>query len=345
MVSISGLPSVSIIMPIRNEEAFIGRSLAAVLAQDYPAEKMEVIVADGMSDDATLEIIKTLPSADRIRVIANPRRIQAAGLNIAIEQAHGKYIIRVDGHTIIAPNYVRRCIEILQESQAQNVGGPMNPVGSTTMGKAIATAGKSSFAVPSTFHISQQAQYTDTVYLGAWPREVFEQVGGFDENCGVNEDYELNYRIRKSGGKIFFSPELHSLYYGRHTLSALMRQYYRYGRSKVMTLRKHPESLRWRQTVAPIFVLAVAGGFFLALFFDAARFMWLAGVCTYFIINLIFSVRLAAERGWENLWRLVLIFAVLHLAWGVGFWMEIISPTKRQKTNNDYPSVEFRADS
>jgi len=243
MKSAPEYPFISIIMPIRNEENFIARSLGAVLAQDYPKEKMEIIIADGISNDATLDIIEKLSQGEQIRIVSNPRHIQSAGLNAAIKLAQGEFIIRIDGHTIIAPDYVRQCVEILQMTQAQNVGGPMNPVGDTSMGKAIAAAGKSFFAVPSAFHISQQAQYTDTVYLGAWPREVFDRIGGFCENCGVNEDYELNVRIRQSGGKIYFSPDIRSLYFGRQTLQALMRQYHRYGRSKVMTLRKHPQSL------------------------------------------------------------------------------------------------------
>ncbi|MDL1901223.1 glycosyltransferase family 2 protein [Anaerolineae bacterium CFX9] len=251
---------VSIILPIRNEAAFIAECLGAVLAQDYPPDKLEILIADGMSDDNTLDIIRSLPGAERVTIIPNPDRIQAAGLNRAIEQATGDIIVRVDGHAVIAPDYVRMCVKTLRITGADNVGGAMNPVGITPMGKAIAAAGKSSFAVPTAFHVSQTPQYTDTVYLGAWPRTVFERVGRYRLDVGVNEDYELNFRIRASGGKIFYTPEIRSLYYGRQTLSALWKQYFRYGTSKVKTLRKHPASLRPRQLVAPVFVAGLIGG-------------------------------------------------------------------------------------
>ena len=325
------LPLVTIIMPIRNEESFIVQSLGAVLAQDYPSNKMEILVADGMSDDATLDIIRSMPQANRVRIFPNPRRIQSAGLNAAIQHAHGKFIIRVDGHTIIMPDYVRRCVELLQSTGAQNVGGPMDPIGLTPTGIAIAVAGKSRFAVPTAFHVSQQAQYTDTVYMGAWPREVFEQIGGFDEHFGVNEDYELNYRTRKVGGEIYFSPEIHSVYYGRQTFRALARQYFRYGRSKVMTLRKHPNSLRSRQLVAPIFVAGLIVGLLGALIFGWLLYQWLVGVVAYLLINVFVSIKLAAQHGWTTLIRLPLVFTIIHIAWGLGFWVGLIFPSSKSQ--------------
>jgi glycosyltransferase involved in cell wall biosynthesis len=314
------LPFVTIVMPIRNEEAFIERSLGAVLAQDYLSTHIEVLIADGMSDDRTLEIIRAMPGAERVRVVPNPRRIQSAGLNLVIPQARGEYIIRVDGHTILAPDYVSTCVRLLQETGADNVGGAMNPVGITPMGKAIAAAGKSAFAVPTAFHVSDRAQYTDTVYLGAWPRGVFERVGLYNERVGVNEDYELNYRIRQSGGKIYFSPIIRSDYYGRQTLRALWRQYYRYGKSRVKTLAQHPGSLKPRHLVAPLFVAGLAGGLLLGLLLPPLLLLWAFGVALYAGVNLAFSARVASRAGWELFPRLSVVFLVIHVAWGAGFW-------------------------
>ncbi len=319
-------PRVTVIMPIRNEEAFIARSLGAVLAQDYPADRLDVLIADGMSDDQTVAIIQSLPGAERVRVVPNPGRIQAAGMNVAIPQARGDIIIRVDGHTIIAPDYVRQCVQALQTTGAHNVGGAMDPVGITPTGKALALAGKSPFAVPSAFHVSQRAQYTDTVYLGAWPRQVFAQVGGYNEHVGVNEDYELNYRIRKAGGKVYFTPAIRSRYFGRQTFGALARQYFRYGRSKVMVLRDHPASVRWRQLVAPAFVAGLIGGFVLSLLISGLWILWAGGLMLYGLSSIFFSARLAARNGWQIplFWRLPLIFFVIHFAWGTGFWVELL---------------------
>jgi succinoglycan biosynthesis protein ExoA len=314
-------PLVTVILPIRNEEAFIEKCLGAVLQQDYPVERMEILIADGMSDDRTLEVIRAMPGAERVRVLPNPGRIQSAGLNVAIREARGDIVVRVDGHTIIASDYVRKCVDTLRLTGAQNVGGAMDPVGITPMGRAIALAGKSAFAVPTAFHVSKQAQVTDTVYLGAWPREVLDQVGVFREDVGVNEDYELNYRIRAAGGLIYFSPEIRSQYFGRQTLPALAKQYYRYGKSRVKTLTEHPQSLRARQLVAPAFVAALGGGAVLGLVSRWIQRLWLLMILTYLAANFFFSLKAAAGRDTDELKRLPVVFLTVHLAWGLGFWM------------------------
>ena len=318
------LPLVSIILPIRNERAFIERCLGAVLAQDYPADCMEILVADGMSDDGTQAIIAAMPGSERVRIIDNPRRIQAAGLNEAIQQARGDVIVRVDGHTIIAPDYVSQCVAALQATGADNVGGAMDPAGLTSTGEAIAAAGKSPFAVPTAFHVSQIAQFTDTVYMGAWPQSIFEKIGLFREDFIANEDYELNYRIRASGGTIYFTPKIRSVYYGRQSFPALARQYYRYGKSKVKTLREHPGSLRPRQLVAPLFVAGVIGGLPLSLFSSTLRRLWLAGQLVYLAANLYFSFKTSTRVGSRIAWRLPLVFLTIHLAWGLGFWVGLM---------------------
>lgn len=312
---------VSVVMPVRNEEAVIARSLGAVLTQTYPPELIEIIVADGLSSDRTLEIIKMLPGKDRVSVISNPRRLQAAGLNAAIRGARGDIIVRVDGHTIVEPDYIHQCVGALQETGAANVGGPMNPLGITPMGKAIAGATKMPFAIPSAFHISARGQYTDTVYLGAWPHWVLDAVGGFDESLPVNEDYELNYRIRQGGGQIYLCPAIRSHYVGRQTLSALARQYFNYGKGKTSTLKKYASSLRLRQLVAPCFVGVLIGGLPLSVVAPLVAWPWLAILLTYLAANLGFSLVTASRIGYRLLWRIPLVFMTIHFAWGVGFWV------------------------
>ncbi len=311
---------VSVIMPVRNEEAFIDRSLEAVLNQDYPAEAMEILMADGLSNDRTLDIIQALPGAERVRIIPNPQRIQAAGLNKALQHAQGDVIIRVDGHTVIAPDYVRQCVTLLQETGAYTVGGSIAPVGITSLGKAIACASRSPFAVPGAFHTSQTGQYTDTVYMGAWPRRVFELVGGFDERLPINEDYELNYRIRQAGGRIYFSPQIRSEYFGRQTFRALAWQYFHYGKGKIGTLRKHPASLRPRQLAAPTFVSALVGGVLLALIVPPVWIFWLCMLLVYLAAALFFSFTAARQAHYTLFWNILLVFIIIHLTWGAGFW-------------------------
>lgn len=315
-------PLVTVIMPIRNEEAFIELSLGAVLAQDYPAECLEILIADGMSDDATVEKIGQMPDIERVRILPNPERIQAAGLNMALQEAQGEIIIRVDGHTVIAPDYVRQCVAALHQTGAQNVGGAMDPVGTTWIGKAIAAAGKSPFAVPTAFHVTRRPQLTDTVYLGAWPRSVFDQVGLYNARVNINEDYELNYRIRKAGGQVYFTPAIRSRYYGRQTLQALAKQYTRYGAAKVRTLFEHPRSVRPRHLIAPAFTIGLLLGAVLGLFSTPVRLAWAIMVGSYLAADLAFSMRTAARHGWRLLPLLPLVFPIIHLSWGAGFWVE-----------------------
>jgi GT2 family glycosyltransferase len=317
-------PFVSIMMPVRNEQAFIARSLGAVLAQDYPARRVEILVADGASEDQTLEIIHSLPGAERVRVIPNPWKTQAAGLNLALRQAKGDIIVRVDGHTVIAPDYVRQCVIALRDTGAYNVGGRINPIGITRMGQAIACATRQPFAVPGAFHTCNRAVYTDTVYLGAWPRQVLQQLGGFDERLAPNEDYELNYRLRQAGGKVYLSPAIQSSYFGRQTLGALARQYFHYGKAKTHTLKKHPASLRPRQLAAPGFLCILLGGLLCALMAPFAWDCWVLLVIAYLSALLAYSLAAVKEADALLFWRLPLVFLTIHVAWGMGFWVGLL---------------------
>lgn len=322
-------PLVSIIMPVRNEAKFIKRSLGAVLHQTYPHERIEVIIADGQSTDNTREIIRQISTDVRVIIIDNPRIRQAPGLNLAIQHAGGSIIVRVDGHTIIAPDYVQECVRALKETGAANVGGPMVPVGDTLMGKAIASAGRSPFAVPTAFHVSDKAQFTDTVYMGAWMRQIFEQVGLYNEEMLTNEDYELNHRIVKHGSKIYLTPHIKSLYYGRQTLSALARQYFHYGVGKTHTLSLHPESLKPRHLVAPLFVLFIVIGGALSWLHPLLAMGWAAGMLSYATLNLLFTFRQAVKDS-ASMWRISVAFLTIHLTWGSGFLYGVGSKAVRR---------------
>ncbi|NLX11037.1 MAG: glycosyltransferase family 2 protein [Chloroflexi bacterium] len=323
--STRGLPLVSVIMPVYNEESFIRRSLGAVLAQDYPPDRIEVLVVDGLSTDRTARLVQDIAAQDgRVQIIPNPDRIQAQALNRALDAARGTVIVRVDGHTIIAPDYVRRCVAHLHATGADNVGGPQRFAATTAMGRAIAAAYRSPFSVPSRFTISDRAEFVDTVYLGAWPRSVFERVGRFDGRLAVNEDYEFNYRIRKAGGRIYLAPDIQSQYYGRQTLAALGRQYLRYGRWKFRVLAQHPASIRPRHVVAPAFVAALVGGAILARLGRNWARLWQATIISYVVANAAASIRLAARTDRDLLPRLPVVFGCMHIAWGSGFWIEAL---------------------
>ena len=327
------LPFVSVIMPIRNEAAFIGRSLGAVLAQDYPHDRMEVLVADGMSTDDTRVIVQQLAARHpdiQVRLIDNPGKIVPTGFNAALAQARGDVIVRVDGHTIIAPDYVRECMAVLERSGADNVGGRMVAVGTTALGQAVALATSSRFGVGGArFHYSDREEWVDTVYMGAWPRRVFEQLGGFDPELVRNQDDEFNYRLRAQGGRILLNPRIRSQYYNRTSLRSLWRQYYQYGFYKVRVLQKHPRQMRLRQFVPPAFVASILGGALLSPLNKRLRALWALVITAYAVANLMASWRIARKAGRAHLRRLPLVFSILHFSYGLGFLHGLIHFRKR----------------
>ncbi len=309
-------------MPVRNEASFLSRSLGSVLAQDYPHSRLEVLIADGKSTDGTRSEIERLAADSHIPVTVfdNPGQIVPTGLNGALGRACGDVIVRVDGHTVLAPDYVRQRVSVLARSGADNVGGLMNAVSETPFGQAVALATSSPFGVGGArFHYSDREESVDTVYMGCWPRAVFERIGLFDEEMVRNQDDELNYRLRAAGGRILLSPKIRSRYYNRTTLRSLWRQYFQYGFWKVRVMQKHPRQMRPRQFVPPAFVAYLPGATLVAVL-TALRWLPLAlGAGAYLGANIAVSVWTARRRNWRALPLLMVAFATLHLSYGLGF--------------------------
>ncbi|HXC50337.1 MAG TPA: glycosyltransferase family 2 protein [Candidatus Limnocylindrales bacterium] len=322
--SSSVLPFVSVIIPMRNEEAWIARCLGSVLAQDYPADRMEVIVTDGMSTDSSPQMLADLAKRDpRVRVLANPGLIVPTGLNLAIAAARGDVIARIDAHTMIEPDYLRRGIELLARTGASNVGGPMICRGGSPVGDAIAAAMASRFGIGATFHFATGEVECDTVYMGMWPRRVFEEVGLFDEEFVRNQDDELSYRIRKAGGRIVVSPVMRSIYQNRESWKALASQFRQYGVWKVRVLQKHPRQMSIRHFVPPLFqagvVVLVLGGI---VVWRPALWIGLAAVALY--AGLIGVVAVSGARGAAARARLWLALVLIHQSWAAGFLIGLV---------------------
>jgi glycosyltransferase involved in cell wall biosynthesis len=218
-------------MAVRNEEKHIRACLENIFNQKEVPAPYEVIVADGISTDGTREIIFEMQSTNpNLILIDNPGVIVPTGLNQAIRIAKGNIIVRVDGHTKIAPDYVKSCIELLNTTRAENVGGRMVAIGRTAFGRAVAVATSTPFGVGgSRFHYSEKEEEVDSVYLGAWPKDVFLKIGLFDEEMVRDQDDEFNYRLREHGGKIILSPSIKSEYTVRSTPKTLWKQYFQYG--------------------------------------------------------------------------------------------------------------------
>lgn len=316
------LPLVSVIMPVRNEAAYISRSLGAVVAQDYPADCLEILVIDGLSTDGTREFV-TAAQAEypNLRLIDNPRHIVPPGLNIGIAQARGEVIVRVDGHCEIAPDYVRRCVEHLLNDDIEAVGGPIETVGETDEAQAIALAMSSWFGVGgSAFRtVMDWPLLVETVAFPAYRRQTLHQLGPFDEEMVRNQDDEYNYRLLKSGGRILLSPDIRSRYYSRSSLRSLWRQYYQYGFWKVRVMQKHPRQMRWRQFIPPAFVAALAGSSLFGIFFRPFRALLAIILVLYTTANLAASLSQGRAYGRQYVLRLLVIHPILHLSYGLGF--------------------------
>jgi len=250
---------ISIILPIRNEANFIKKIIESILAQDYPQDQIEILILDGMSTDCTREIIQTYQQTHpQIHIIDNPNKIVPTALNVAIRQAKGDIIIRIDGHTLLAPDYVRKCVETLRRTGADNVGGCMTADGITSFGRAVAIATSTPFGVGnSKFHYAQAEEEADSVYMGAWPSDVFRRIGLFDEELVRDQDDEFNYRLREKGGKIILNPEIKSVYTTRSSPLTLWKQYFQYGLWKIRVLQKHPKQMSPRQFIPPLFVFSL----------------------------------------------------------------------------------------
>jgi glycosyltransferase involved in cell wall biosynthesis len=251
---------VSIIVPCRNEAAHIEACVRSILAQQAGSAKLELIVAEGMSDDGTREILNSLAANDtRLRIVDNPRKIVSSGLNAGIREATGQVIIRMDAHTQYASDYVRKCLEVLEETGADNVGGPWVARGDGYAGLAIAAAFQSPFAIGGArAHDSAYEGELDSVYLGCWRSDVFQRIGHFDEELVRNQDDEFNLRLVRAGGRIWQSPRIRSWYQVRSSLKDLCRQYVQYGYWKVRVIQKHRLPASVRHIIPGTFVASLA---------------------------------------------------------------------------------------
>jgi len=318
------LPFVSVLMPVRNEAMFIETSLGAVLGQDYPSDRIEILVIDGRSDDETASLVASTASAvgatERVRVLCNEKVTTASGLNIGLAEARGDVIVRVDGHCVIARDYVSRCVNALRRTDADNVGGAQRvSLGRGAVTDAIALAIASPFGSGNAAYRDPAREgYVETVYLGAFKRDVFDRVGTYDEELVRAEDGELNLRIIQSGGRVWLDRSIVVSYEPRRTLRSLWRQYFEYGFYKVRLMQKRGGFAAARQLVPPAFVAGViATGFGGVVLRRPVLALLVAGPYAAIVV----VAGLVASRRRPPAFPLVPIaFATMHVAWGVGFW-------------------------
>lgn len=315
-------PTVSIVIPMQNEERCIASCLYAVLNQTYPAHLMEIIVVDGNSQDRSRQIIADHARRDaRIKLLSNPAGTIPAGLNIGIRAARGDVIARVDARTLLASDYLRTAVDLLASTRADNVGGPVRSITPTLRGRALAMAWGSRFGLggASARYRESTEHWTDTVYLGVYPRKVLEAIGLYDENILQDEDTELNYRLRSQGGRILMSPRLRSYYLNSPSLRRFAWKNLLFGYSKVWVCQKYPRMMNWRHFAPPIFVAGLVLGPLLGSVHWVFGAAWIICVGSYLMACLGVTGYYLLQGEGRATMLLPLVFPVLHLSWGAGF--------------------------
>ena len=311
-------------MPVRNEEPHLEAAVGRVLAQGYAGE-LEVVIAVGPSSDRTREIADSLAATDeRIVVVDNPTGFTPAGLNLAIEAASHEIVVRVDGHAELCPGYITTAVETLRATGAANVGGLMDAQGRTPFEQAVAAAYNSHLGLGGGgFHLAATpAGPADTVFLGVFRRDALKEVGGFDESLHRAQDWELNYRLRRAGHLVWFTPELRVVYRPRSSLRALAKQFHLTGRWRREVIRRHPDTASRRYLAPPAAALGTGVGLGAGMTGVWLRRPWLAAMLAFPMLYLGFLVfATLTMRGVPAAARLRLpmVLATMHLAWGIGF--------------------------
>lgn len=331
------MPQVSIIIPCYNEENTIALLLQSLYDQTFPRDKMEVVISDGMSQDRTLEEIEAFQQTHPelvVRVVENRNRTIPQALNIAIEEAAGEFIVRMDAHSVPYPDYVANCMADLKAEKAENVGGvwEIQPGAETWMARSIAFAAAHPFGVgDAKYRFTDKAEYVDTVPFGSFRRALIDEIGPFDETLLANEDYEFNTRIHEHGGKVWLNPAIRARYFARPTLGALGKQYRRYGTWKVNMLRRYPYTLRYRQAIPPLFVLSLL--IFPLLVYNLpvplngwAGWLFMLEMVLYGLVLLIAGMQSVRKSGQAvMLVGVPLAITTMHLMWGGAFLWRLLT--------------------
>jgi succinoglycan biosynthesis protein ExoA len=335
------MTKVSIIIPCFNEEKTITKLLTGLYEQTYPHTSMEIIIADGLSTDDTrkkiAEFCKDHPDF-RIMVIDNPEKTIPSGLNLATHAASGEFIVRLDAHSIPAIDYIEKCVTDLENNLGDNVGGIwiIQPSNNTWIAESIAKAASSSIGVGNAnYRLNSRSGEVDTVPFGSFRRSYLLNIGGFDENLLTNEDYELNTRIRKNGGRIWIDNSIRSIYFARPTYTKLASQYWRYGWWKAQMLKKHPNTIRWRQAIPPLFVLGLVIILGLSVFQPIYLSLLFTIIFSYIFILLVYAWIMGLRNKKPSfIIGIPCAIMIMHVCWGSGILIGLFSNPKIARIAN-----------
>ncbi len=319
-------PFISVVIPVYNEEKYLDACMETLLQQDYPKELMTWFFVDGMSTDRTREMLLAYQQQypELIRVLDNPNKTVPFAMNIGIRESTGPYMIRLDAHAEYAEDYFSKCVEVLEETGADNVGGVMETKSRTPIGRTIAKMLSSKFGVgDAQFRTGGEDGYVDTVPFGAFRREIFEKIGLYDERLTRNQDSELNYRIIKNGGKIYLSHKIKLAYYCRDSVKGIAKMAALNGKWNIITNKLCPGSMRLRHFIPFMFVLSLVGLPLLSLLLPVFWALFGLEMAAYLALDILFSAKAAANL--KEFLQLLYLFPCFHICYGWGSVKGIIA--------------------
>ena len=314
---------VSIIIPCRNEEKYIGKCLDSIIKQDYPIDNIEVLVVDGMSEDGTIKVIESYSKQHlSIKILKNPKKTTPYAFNIGINNSKTDIIIMIGAHSTIGKNYISISVKYLYEYNVDNVGGTLVilPENKKVLAKSIALALSHPFGAGNAHYKigSKELKYVDTVFGGCYRKDVFKKVGLFNEELIRNQDLEFNLRLKKAGGKILLVPDIVSYYYSRSTLKALAKNNFSNGFWVIYSTKFAKMPFSVRHLIPFFFVISLIGSFILSLIYRPFIYIFVLVFTTYLTSNMLFSLRISFKKGFKYFIPVILSFATLHFSYGFG---------------------------
>jgi cellulose synthase/poly-beta-1,6-N-acetylglucosamine synthase-like glycosyltransferase len=318
------VPFISIIVPCRNEEEILSDCLDSILTQDYPRDKVEILIVDGMSQDCTRQIIESYTTEHMfIKLLDNPGKTTPCALNVGTNSSAGDIILIMGAHSVYERGYVSKCVNNLIASGADNVGGvcKIMPKNDSLVAKSIAYVLASPFGAGNSYYRigSKRPRYVDTLFGGCLKKEIFDKVGFFDEDLIRGQDTEFNARIRKNGGRILLIPDITSYYYARDSLYTLWKMELQYGYFKPLVVKKVGKVFTLRQLVPPLFVCVLAVLLILSIFSHYFLWLFIYIVFVYGVVSLLFSLKIARQASLKYCCVLPLVFAIVHFGWASGY--------------------------
>lgn len=319
--------TVSVVIPCRNEEKYIGKCIESFLKQSYPMELLTIIVADGMSTDKTRDIINDIKNKHHNIILLDNEGLSAPkGMNLGIKETESEIVIIFGAHAYADENFVIENVKALENKEVGCAGGVITTINDSLKGAAIAEAMSCPFGVGNAlFRFAEKESFVDTVAFGAYRRALLDEIGIFDEQLVRNQDDELNFRVEKSGAKILLSPKIKSTYFGRGDFGKLWRQYYQYGFWKVRVIQKHKRPASIRHLIPLMFVLFLSVGGVLSIFSTLIRSLYLIILGLYLSLDIVFSTKISFVKNIKYFIYLVITFPLLHTSYGLGFILGIFN--------------------